>query len=96
MKAEILLPLLLLHIKKVSSFLPPQPSLWIHGLFPGTKAEDAYRSISILRNTYDDWRSDVPVDTMPLEEEFVQMVLDEMIDSEEGEQMFGVRDRAGN
>lgn len=45
---------------------------------------------------YDDWRSDVPVDTMPLEEEFVQIVLDEMVYSNDGEQMFGVHDRAGN
>lgn len=92
MKAEILL--LLLYIKEVSSFLAfTDPSLRNYGL-SGTMV-DATKSISILRNTYDDWRSDVPVDTMPLEEEFVQMVLDEMIDSEEGEQMFGVRDRAG-
>ena len=35
------------------------------------------------------------VDTLPLDEEFVQMCLDEMIYSDYGEQMFGVHDRTG-
>ena len=47
------------------------------------------------RNTYDEWRADVPVDTMPLEEEFVQMCLEDMIYSDYGEQMFGVHDQTG-
>ena len=46
-------------------------------------------------NIYDEWRSDMTVDTLPLDAEFVQMCLDEMIYSDYGEQMFGVHDRTG-
>lgn len=50
----------------------------------------------LFANAYDEWRSDLPVDTLPLEVEFVDMVLDEIVNSDEGLQMFGVHDRAGN
>ena len=46
-------------------------------------------------NMYDEWSADIPVDTMPLEEELVHMCLDELIYSDFGGQMFGVHDRPG-
>ena len=49
-------------------------------------------SKTLLRNIYDDWRSDAIVDQMPLDEEMVQMCLDELIESNHGQQMFGVHD----
>jgi hypothetical protein len=42
---------------------------------------------------YDDWRSDAVVDTMFLDEENVEMCLDEFIDSDFGQQMFGCHER---
>mmetsp|Transcript_9465 Transcript_9465/g.14186 ORF Transcript_9465/g.14186 Transcript_9465/m.14186 type:complete len:204 (-) Transcript_9465:94-705(-) len=45
-----------------------------------------------MRNTYDDWRQDVPVDQMPLDEDAVFMCLDELVYSDSGKQMFGVHD----
>ena len=53
------------------------------------------RSTSVLKNTYDDWRSDGIVDKMPLDEEMVQMCLDELVYSDYGAQMFGVHDAPG-
>lgn len=50
----------------------------------------------LFGNIYDQWRSDMTVDTMPLEEEFVQICLEEMIYSDYGQEMFGIHDRAGN
>lgn len=49
----------------------------------------------LFGNIYDQWRSDMTVDTMPLEEEFVQICLEEMIYSDYGQEMFGIHDRAG-
>jgi hypothetical protein len=46
-----------------------------------------------LKNIYDDWRSDAVVDTMYLDEENVQMCLEEFIDSDYGQQMFGCHER---
>ena len=46
-----------------------------------------------LYNIYDDWRSDAVVDTMYLDEENVEQCLDEFIDSEYGQQMFGCHER---
>ena len=45
-----------------------------------------------LANIYDDWRSDAVVDTMPLEEESVLQCLDEFVQSDYGQQMFGCHD----
>lgn len=53
------------------------------------------RHSPLYGNTYDEWRSDMTVDTLPLEEEFVQLCLDEMIDSDYGQQVFGIHDRTG-
>ena len=47
------------------------------------------KTTSRLNNIYDDWRSDAVVDTMYLDEENVQMCLQEFIDSDYGQQMFG-------
>ena len=53
-------------------------------------------SSSLYGNIYDEWRSDLTiVDSLPLEEEYIQMCLDEIIYSDYGEQMFGIHDRAG-
>ena len=41
----------------------------------------------LLQNIYDDWRSDTIVDQMPLYKEMVQMCLDELIESNHGQQM---------
>jgi hypothetical protein len=45
-------------------------------------------------NVYDDWRSDAVVDTMVLEEDLVLICLEEFIDSDYGQQMFGCHERA--
>jgi hypothetical protein len=45
-----------------------------------------------LANIYDDWRSDAVVDTMPLEEDNVKLCLQEFVDSDYGQQMFGCHD----
>jgi len=42
-----------------------------------------------LANLYDDWRSDAVVDALPLDEENVQLCLEEFIESDYGNQMFG-------
>jgi len=52
-------------------------------------------SSSLNGNIYDDWRSDIPVDKIPLDEELVRMCLDEMINSNFGQQMFGVHEKTG-
>ncbi|CAB9506278.1 expressed unknown protein [Seminavis robusta] len=43
----------------------------------------------LFANIYDDWRSDAVVDTMPLDEENVRMCLEEFVESDYGNQMFG-------
>mmetsp|Transcript_2049 Transcript_2049/g.4481 ORF Transcript_2049/g.4481 Transcript_2049/m.4481 type:complete len:208 (+) Transcript_2049:28-651(+) len=48
---------------------------------------------TFLCNIYDDWRSDAVVDTMHLDEENVEMCLQEFVDSEHGQQMFGCHER---
>jgi hypothetical protein len=54
---------------------------------PGTK---------LCYNIYDEWRSDsVIIDTLPLDEENVQMCLDELIYSDFGQTMFGIHDAPG-
>jgi hypothetical protein len=54
------------------------------------------RSNVILQNIYDDWRSDgIIVDTLPLDEETVQMCLDELVYSNYGKTMFGIHDAPG-
>jgi hypothetical protein len=58
------------------------------------KPHDARRTIVALQNLYDDWRADaVVVDTMHLDEENVISCLDEFINSDYGQQMFGCHDR---
>jgi hypothetical protein len=52
--------------------------------------------VSPLQNIYDDWRSDAVVDTMNLDEDNVQDCLEEFINSEYGQQMFGCHDRAAS
>lgn len=46
-----------------------------------------------LYNIYDDWRSDAVVDTMYLDEENIEQCLEEFIDSDYGQQMFGCHER---
>jgi hypothetical protein len=47
-------------------------------------------------NIYDEWRSDtVRIDTLPLDEETVQMCLNEFIYSDFGSTMFGIHDAPG-
>lgn len=51
-----------------------------------------YPSKSLLKNIYDDWRSDISiVDVMPLTEEAVEDCLEELVYSDYGAQMFGVQ-----
>ena len=50
---------------------------------------------TLYGNIYDEWKSDMPVDSMPLDEELVNLCLEEIIYSDFGKQMFGVHDRAG-
>jgi hypothetical protein len=53
-------------------------------------------STNLYYNIYDEWRSDtVIVDTLPLDEETVQMCLDELIYSDFGHTMFGIHDAPG-
>eukprot|EP00980_Cylindrotheca_fusiformis_P008610 scaffold1830_cov117-Cylindrotheca_fusiformis.AAC.9 len=72
-------------------------SATVRGLCPSVPAslrnDNSHRKIQVLRNIYDDWRSDAVVDTMFLDEENVQMCLDEFIDSDYGKQMFGCHER---
>jgi hypothetical protein len=68
-----------------SAFTPFIPN---HPKFTGSPL-----SKTLLKNIYDDWRSDGITDVMPLDgEETVQMCLDELISSKFGEQMFGIHD----
>lgn len=50
-------------------------------------------TLTSLNNIYDDWRSDAIVDKLPLDEENVQLCLDELVNSDNGTQMFGIHDR---
>lgn len=49
-----------------------------------------------LYNIYDDWRSDAIVDTMYLDEDNVRSCLEEFIDSDYGQQMFGCHAKAAD
>ncbi|KAL3909349.1 MAG: hypothetical protein SGILL_008120 [Bacillariaceae sp.] len=53
-------------------------------------------SSTALFNLYDDWRSDAVVDQLPLDEETVEMCLEEFVDSNYGEEMFGCHERAAD
>ena len=44
-------------------------------------------------NTYDEWRADGLPDTVPLDEEMVEICLDEFVNSDYGETMFGCHER---
>ena len=69
--------------------LPPTTRIQLHSSPPRTT------TTTPLFNVYDDWRNDaVVVDQLPLDEETVEMVLEEFVDSAYGEQMFGCHDRA--
>ncbi len=48
---------------------------------------------TLLHNIYDDWRSDAVVDTIFLDEENVRSCLQEFVESDYGQQMFGCHDR---
>jgi len=47
---------------------------------------------ALYANVYDDWRSDGVVDTMSLDEDNVELVLQELVESDYGKSMFGVHD----
>jgi hypothetical protein len=49
-----------------------------------------------LRNIYDDWRSDAIVDTMYLDEDNVRSCLEEFIESDYGQEMFGCHTKASS
>mmetsp|Transcript_1475 Transcript_1475/g.2045 ORF Transcript_1475/g.2045 Transcript_1475/m.2045 type:complete len:204 (-) Transcript_1475:324-935(-) len=49
-----------------------------------------------LQNNYDDWRSDAAADTMHLDEENVKQCLEEFVDSDYGQSMFGCHERAAS
>ena len=74
----------------------------VHGFSPLSSTiaqntcEGRQRRIPRLHNVYDDWRADASVDTMHLEEENVQFCLQELIDSDYGQQMFGCNERAAS
>lgn len=55
-----------------------------------------YRRQSIMKNEYDDWRSDASALVMPLDEDNVRHCLSLFIESEYGQQMFGCHDRASD
>mmetsp|Transcript_5824 Transcript_5824/g.8242 ORF Transcript_5824/g.8242 Transcript_5824/m.8242 type:complete len:220 (-) Transcript_5824:1216-1875(-) len=46
----------------------------------------------ILKNVYDDWRSDAVVDTMVLDEDNIKECLEEFVESDYGKTMFGKHD----
>ena len=90
MHSLVFLGILLLAMHKCSSFnVASSTSL-------GSGFHQLFNPTTLFGTTYDEWRSDLPVDTLPLEEDFVNMVLDEIVHSDDGMQMFGVHDRAGN
>ena len=72
---------LLNKVFSVDSFAPTPPT---------SSARCRVRS---LWNVYDDWRSDAVVDTMHLDEENVQNCLEEFVDSNYGQEMFGCHER---
>jgi hypothetical protein len=51
------------------------------------------RKVPVVKNIYDDWRSDAVVDTMYLDGENVELCLQEFIDSGYGQQIFGCHER---
>ncbi len=53
-------------------------------------------SKTLLKNIYDDWRSDGIVETTFLDEDTVLMCLDEFVSSNYGKQMFGIHDEAAS
>ena len=63
------------------------------GVSPPPLSRRSSPSSLILNNIYDDWRSDAVVDTMFLDEENVQQCLDEFVESEYGQTMFGCHER---
>lgn len=93
----IILTLLLLLPTKTTSFQLTSSS----SIFNNVRSQHQNHNIpssssSLYGNIYDEWRSDLTiVDSLPLEEEYIQMCLDEIIYSDYGEQMFGIHDRAG-
>lgn len=72
-------------------------SLGVNGFSPLPRIQPSTTRVSNgltrIHNMYDDWRSDAVVDTMFLDEENVEMCLDEFIDSDFGQQMFGCHER---
>ena len=93
----IILTLLLLLPTETTSFQLTSSS----SIFNNVRSQHQNHNIpssssSLYGNIYDEWRSDLTiVDSLPLEEEYIQMCLDEIIYSDYGEQMFGIHDRAG-
>ena len=94
----IILTLLLLLPTETTSFQLTSSS----SIFNNVRSQHQIHNIpsssssSLYGNIYDEWRSDLTiVDSLPLEEEYIQMCLDEIIYSNYGEQMFGIHDRAG-
>jgi len=61
-----------------------------------TAAAARHTSSQLYYNIYDDWRSDAVVDTMHLDEENVELCLEEFIESDYGQQMFGCHKKASD
>jgi hypothetical protein len=63
---------------------------------PNRNDKISFASASSLNNVYDDWRSDAVVDTMFLDEENVRECLEELVESDYGQQMFGCNERSAS
>ena len=72
----------------VHSYVPLAP-----GLLTSRLSKQSSSFSSDLKNIYDDWRADAVVDTTYLDEENVRACLQEFIDSNYGQHMFGCHDR---
>lgn len=61
-----------------------------------SKGITGHSCTKLCYNTYDEWRSNsVVIDTLPLDEENVQICLDELMYSDFGHTMFGIHDAPG-
>mmetsp|Transcript_26085 Transcript_26085/g.51999 ORF Transcript_26085/g.51999 Transcript_26085/m.51999 type:complete len:227 (-) Transcript_26085:204-884(-) len=76
----------------VQSFAPPASRVPLRRRRPQCRPPAVVR----LANIYDSWRSDAVVPTSPLCEEMVLECLEEFVESDYGQQMFGVSDLAAS
>lgn len=82
-RSSLLIALTSALFSKGSAFTPLVP------ISVATTAPITTTTSLTLANTYDEWRSDAVVDTLPLTEENVMECLQEFVDSDYGMTMFG-------